>query len=85
MIKTGQSCGVSVPLTAMLYGTAGTVVQVVRRDRVETKRVEAGLMSGGQVEVRERAGGRRHRGGARRRAAARRRSGAAGDGERDGK
>jgi HlyD family secretion protein len=53
MIKTGQSCGVSVPLTAVLYGSAGTVVQVVRRARIETKRVEVGLMSGGQVEIRE--------------------------------
>jgi multidrug efflux pump subunit AcrA (membrane-fusion protein) len=53
MIKTGQSCGVSVPLTAVLYGTAGTVVQVVRRARIETKRVEVGLMSGGQVEIRD--------------------------------
>ncbi len=53
MIKTGQSCGLSVPLTALLYGPAGTVVQVVRRARVETKRVEVGLMSGGQVEIRE--------------------------------
>ena len=52
-IKTGQSCGVAVPLTAILYSTAGTVVQVVRRDRVETKRVETGLMSAGQVEIRE--------------------------------
>jgi hypothetical protein len=53
LIKTGQSCGVSVPLTAILYGSAGTVVQVVRRARVETRRVEIGLMSGGQVEIRE--------------------------------
>ena len=53
LIKTGQSCGVSVPLTAILYGSAGTVVQVVRRQRVETKRVEVGLMSGGQVEIRK--------------------------------
>jgi len=53
MIKTGQSCGVSVPLTAVLYGSGGTVVQVVRRARVETKRVEVGLMSGGQVEIRD--------------------------------
>jgi multidrug efflux pump subunit AcrA (membrane-fusion protein) len=53
MIKTSQSCGVSVPLTAILYTTAGTVVQVVRRERVETKRVEVGLMSGGQVEIRD--------------------------------
>jgi HlyD family secretion protein len=53
MIKTGQSCGVAVPLTAILYGSAGTVVQVVRRDRVETRRVEVGLMSAGQVEIRD--------------------------------
>ncbi|MGX9427884.1 MULTISPECIES: efflux RND transporter periplasmic adaptor subunit [Bradyrhizobium] len=52
-IKTGQSCGVAVPLTAILYGTAGTVVQVVKRDRVETRRVETGLMQAGQVEIRE--------------------------------
>jgi RND family efflux transporter MFP subunit len=53
LIKTGQSCGISVPLTAILYGSAGTVVQVVRRARVETRRVEVGLMSSGQVEIRE--------------------------------
>src|SRR3954471_21065070 len=53
MIKTGESCGVAVPLTAILYGSAGTVVQVVRRDRVETRRVEVGLMSAGQVEIRD--------------------------------
>ena len=41
------------PLTAILYSTAGTVVQVVRRDRVETRRVETGLMYAGQVEIRE--------------------------------
>jgi HlyD family secretion protein len=52
-IKTGQSCGVSVPLTAVLYGNGGTVVQVVKRGRIETKRVEVGLMSGGQVEIRD--------------------------------
>jgi HlyD family secretion protein len=52
-IKTGQSCNISVPLTAILYGTGGTVVQVVRRARVETRRVEIGLMSGGQVEIRD--------------------------------
>ena len=52
-IKTGQSCGISVPLTAILYGNAGTVVQVVKRQRVETRRVETGLMSQGQVEIRE--------------------------------
>jgi HlyD family secretion protein len=53
LIKTGQSCNIAVPLTAILYGSGGTVVQVVRRDRVETRRVETGLMSGGQVEIRD--------------------------------
>jgi hypothetical protein len=53
-ITTGKSCNnVAVPLTAVLYGSAGTVVQVVRRARVETKRVEVGLMAGGQVEIRD--------------------------------
>jgi hypothetical protein len=42
-----------VPLTAVLYGSAGTVVQLVRRARIETKRVEVGLMSGGQIEIRD--------------------------------
>ncbi|TQF34747.1 HlyD family efflux transporter periplasmic adaptor subunit [Bradyrhizobium sp. UNPA324] len=53
LIKTGQSCNVAVPLTAVQYSSAGTVVQVIRRNRVETKRVEVGLMSGGNIEVRE--------------------------------
>lgn len=53
LIKVGQSCNVSVPLSAVQYGPAGTVVQVVRRSRVETKRVEVGLASGGQVEIRD--------------------------------
>ena len=53
LIKTGQSCNVAVPLTAVQYGTAGTVVQVVKRSRIETRRVETGLMSGGQIEIKE--------------------------------
>ena len=51
-IKTGQSCNVAVPLSAVLYSPAGTVVQLVRRARVETKQVELGLTSGGQIEIR---------------------------------
>jgi HlyD family secretion protein len=51
MITIGQSCNIAVPLTSVLYSDAGTVVQVVRRARVETKQVEVGLMSGGQVEI----------------------------------
>lgn len=51
LIKTGQSCNVAVPLTAVQYSPAGTLVQVIRSNRVETKGVEIGLMSGGQVEI----------------------------------
>jgi HlyD family secretion protein len=53
LITTGQSCGVAVPLTAVLYGSAGTVIQVVKRARIETKKVEIGLMSAGQVEIKD--------------------------------
>jgi hypothetical protein len=50
-ITVGQSCGVSVPLSAILYVDDSTVVQVIRRERVETHRVDIGLMSGAQVEI----------------------------------
>ena len=50
-VKTSRSCGISVPLSAVQYGTAGTVVQVVKSDRIETQRVELGLTSGGQIEI----------------------------------
>jgi HlyD family secretion protein len=53
LIRTSQSCNVAVPLTAVQYGPAGTVVQVVKRARIETKRVEVGLVSGGQIEIRD--------------------------------
>src|SRR3954447_13922363 len=53
LIKSGQSCNVAVPLTSVQYSSAGTVVQVIRRNRVETKRVEVGLMSGGSIEIRD--------------------------------
>jgi HlyD family secretion protein len=53
LITTGQSCGIAVPLTAVLYGSAGTVIQVVKRARIETRRVEIGLMYAGQVEIKE--------------------------------
>ena len=82
LIKTSQSCGVAVPLTAVLYGTAGTVVQVVRRARVETRRVEVGLDVRRPGRDPRRPAGRRHGGRPRRRHPARRRSGAPGDGER---
>jgi hypothetical protein len=37
----------------VLYGPSGSVVQVVRDGRVETRRVNVGLIASGQVEIRE--------------------------------
>ncbi len=53
IIDLGQRCGPSVPLSAVLYGSGGTVVQVVRDNRVETRRVNVGLVTRGQAEIRE--------------------------------
>jgi multidrug efflux pump subunit AcrA (membrane-fusion protein) len=52
-INLGERCGPAVPLSAVLYGADGAVVQVVRDNRVETRRVTVGLISGGQAEIRE--------------------------------
>ncbi len=52
-IKIGESCGVAAPLTAILYSNAGAVIQVVRRQQIETHRVATGLIEGGRVEIRE--------------------------------
>ena len=52
-IHIGRRCGPSVPLSAVLYGPAGAVVQVVRDGRIETRRVVVGLLAQGQAEIRE--------------------------------
>jgi HlyD family secretion protein len=52
-VEVGTSCGTTVPLAALLFGPEGAVVQVVRDDRVETRRVHLGLFSGGNAEIRE--------------------------------
>jgi len=75
-IKIGQSCGLAVPLTAILYGSAGTVVQVVKRDQVGRCRADVRRSGRDQGGLKR---GRR-RGRARRRAAPRGRSGAADSG-----
>lgn len=38
-IQLGTSCGTTIPFSAVLYGPEGPVVQIIRNDRVETKRV----------------------------------------------
>ncbi len=52
-IVIAQSCGLAVPLSAVLYGQDNAVVAVVRNDRVETRQVVIGLLSEGDVEVRQ--------------------------------
>ena len=52
-INIGQRCSAAVPLSAVLYGTDGAVVQVVRDNQIETRRVDVGLFAMGQVEIRE--------------------------------
>ena len=50
-IKVAQRCAPAVPLSAVLYGPVGAVVQVVREDRVETRPVTIGLIKDGKAEI----------------------------------
>jgi len=52
-IDVGRRCGPAIPLSAVLYGPGGAVVQVVRDNRIETRRVSVGLLAAGQAEIRE--------------------------------
>jgi HlyD family secretion protein len=52
-IITGQRCSAAVPLSAVLYSREGAVVQAVREERVESRRVTLGLFSRNEVEVRQ--------------------------------
>jgi HlyD family secretion protein len=52
-IQIGRRCAPGIPLSAVLYGPGGAVVQVVRGGQVETRRVLVGLLAEGQAEVRQ--------------------------------
>lgn len=52
-IVTGQSCAPAVPLSAVIYSREGAVVQAVREQRIESRRVTLGLFSNSAVEIRE--------------------------------
>jgi multidrug efflux pump subunit AcrA (membrane-fusion protein) len=52
MINTSRSCGVSVPTSAIVYGTEGTRVHIVRDDRIQTVVVQVGLSSDTATEIR---------------------------------
>jgi HlyD family secretion protein len=49
----GSRCGPAIPLAAVLYGSDGAVVQLVRNNVVETRRVKVGLIAGGHAEIRQ--------------------------------
>jgi Fe2+ transport system protein FeoA len=53
VIVVGESCGPSVPLSAIVYGADGAIVQVLRDNRIETRLVSVGVLSDGNVEIRE--------------------------------
>ena len=52
-IVAGESCGIAIPLSAVLYGSIGAIVEIVRDNRIETHKVVMGLQYGGTVEIRE--------------------------------
>src|SRR4029077_7331086 len=52
-IEIAERCGPAVPLSAVLYGPGGAIVQTVRDGRVETRQVTVGLIAAGQAEIRE--------------------------------
>ncbi len=43
-IDAGEVCALTVPLSALLTGPDGTAVEIVRSNRVETRRVSVGLL-----------------------------------------
>jgi HlyD family secretion protein len=53
-VSSGRTCGaIAVPLSALLYSEEGTVVQVVRGEKVESQFVTTGLQSEGNIEIRQ--------------------------------
>jgi HlyD family secretion protein len=52
-IEIARRCGAAIPFSAVLYGPGGAVVQTVRDNRIETRRVRVGLLAEGQAEIRE--------------------------------
>ena len=52
-VSFGQSCGVAVPLSALLFGPDGSIVQTIHNDRIETRRVTIGLTMQNSVQIRQ--------------------------------
>lgn len=52
-IELDNSCGVAVPLSALLFGPEGPVVQIIRNDRIETRRITIGVPAKNNVQIRD--------------------------------
>lgn len=50
-VELARRTGVSVPLGAILYNAKGATVQVVIGDRIQVRRIRAGLSAGGFVQI----------------------------------
>jgi multidrug efflux pump subunit AcrA (membrane-fusion protein) len=53
IINLERRCGTSVPLSAVLFGQGDPIVQAVRDNRIETRRVRIGLIKDQVVEIRD--------------------------------
>jgi len=52
-IETAAGEGLALPLAAVLFGSEGPVAQLIRDNRVETRKIKIGLSTGSMIEVRE--------------------------------
>jgi|SRR5262245_25769857 len=52
LIETASGEGLALPLTAVLFGSQGPLAQLIRNNRVETRKISVGLAAGGMVEIR---------------------------------
>jgi RND family efflux transporter MFP subunit len=51
-IETAAGEGLAVPLAAVLFGSDGPVAQLIRENRVETRKIQIGLSTRSMIEVR---------------------------------
>jgi multidrug efflux pump subunit AcrA (membrane-fusion protein) len=53
IINIERRCGHGVPLSAVLFGQGGPIIQAVRDNRIETRRVRVGLIKDQVAEIRD--------------------------------
>jgi hypothetical protein len=52
VIETASAEGLAIPAAAVLFGADGPTTQLIREDRVQTRKIKIGLATGSAVEVR---------------------------------